>query len=153
MADNFNWDFFQIPHTGVDSSTLGEAVQTRDLDMKMSNWGALSTADRMSGDYTRTVLDFKSKDELMNPNGWEQDADMNDNPLLDGSSLKYFRDDQFIRMGMNTSLGISITTPNFDVMDKNMIDASGMEKPRWYPTEGWHSFGQKYDMPESYMGR
>ena len=152
MADIFNWNFYQIPQTGVDSSTLGESVQTRDLDMKMSNWGALNVASRMTNDYTRTVLDFQSKDELMNPNGWDQDAEVNDNPLLEGSTLKYVRDDQFVRMSMSTSIGASITAPNFDVMDQNMIDAAGMEKPRKYPTEGWHSFGKKYDMPEPYQG-
>lgn len=153
MADNFNWNFFQIPHTGVDSTTLGESVQTRDIDMKMSNFGALNTGKRMATDYSRTTLDFQSKDELLNPVGFFQDADMEDNPLLEGSSLKYTRDDQFIRMGMTTSLGVGITAPEMDVMDTNAISAVGMASPRIYPTEGWSSFGKKYDFPVAYMGR
>jgi len=152
MADVFNWNKFQIPHTGVDSSTLGESVQTRDLHMRMSNFGALNVGARMDDDYSRTTLYFQSKDELMNPSGWDQDADMNDNPLLEGSSLKYTRDDQFIRMTMDSSTGTFIDQPKADVMDQNVIDAAGMEKPRNYPTEGWHSFGKKYDKPIPYVG-
>lgn len=152
MTDIFNWNNYQIPHTGVDSSTQGEATQTRDLDAKISNWGALNVGKRMADDYSRTTLDFKSKDELTNIKPGLQDAEYNDNPLLEGSSLKYVRDDQFIRMGMNSSIGTSVAAPSFDVMDTNLIDASGMAKPRWYPTEGWHSFGQKYDMPVAYQG-
>ena len=153
MADVFNWNFYQIPQTGVDSSTLGESVQTRDIDMRLSNFGALNVGDRMSADYTRTNLHFVFKDELMNPMGWDQDANMEDNPLLEGSSLKYTRDDQFIRMGMTTTIGTSITAPNMDVMATKEASAVGMAAPRIYPTEGWHSFGKKYDFPVSYMGR
>lgn len=152
MTDIFNFDKFQIPHTGVDSSTQGEAVQTRDLDMKMSNFGALNMSDRSDSDYTRTTLDFKSKDELTNNTPIFQDAEMNDNPLLAGSSLKYTRDDQFTRMGMSNSVYTQISQPKADVMDTKVIDASGMEKPRNYPTEGWHSFGKKYDESTPYIG-
>ena len=152
MADVFNWNKFQIPSTGVDSSTFGESVQTRDLHMRMSNFGAMNVGARMSIDYSRTTLDFQSKDELMNARPDFQDAEMNDNPLLEGSSLKYTRDDQFLRMTMDSSLGAYISQPDMDVMDQNEIDASGMEKPRNYPTEGWHSFGKKYDFPIPYVG-
>lgn len=153
MADVFNWSFFQIPQAGVTGSTMGIGAQTRDLNMKMSNFGAMNVSTRMSDDYTRTVLDFQTKDELLNPTVPFQDADMNDNPLLEGSSLKYTRDDQFIRMTMTTSLGTSIGNPVADVMDTDAISAVGMESPRNYPTEGWRSFGGKHDFPVPYDGK
>ncbi len=152
MADVFNFDNFQIAHTGVDSATQGEAVHTRDLDKKMSNFGALNTGGRMGSDYTRTVLGFKDKDELANATPDEQDAEKNENPLLEGSSLKYTRDDQFIRMIMDSSIGTDIAQPKMDVSDGDVVNADGMTKPRNYPTEGWHSFGKKYDFPVAYQG-
>ena len=127
MAETFNFDFFQVAHSGVDSATKGVAVQTRDLDMKMSSFGAMNTGARMSSDYTRTSLDFKSKDELENPTlpSFWLDADSIDNPLVLGSTVKYTRDDQFVRMGMSKSDGVGVNQPKFDVMDKKETTPGG----------------------------
>jgi hypothetical protein len=155
MAETFNFDSFQISHTGVDSDTKGVKVQTRDLDMKMSNFGAMNTGARMSSDYTRTTLDFKFKNELENPTlpSFWQDAESNDNPLVLGSTVKYTRDDQFVRMGMSKSNGISINQPKFDVMDQKERMPGGLYAiiKNW-PSEGWRSFGGKYDFSTEYAG-
>ena len=156
MADVYNWDFFQIPHVGVDSATLGPAVATRDLNSRMSNFGALNRGARMSGDYTRTVLDFKSKDEL---NDWsylsntEQEANRDVNPYVLGSTVKRIRDDQFTRTGMdnNTNAQNKGGIPDFDVSSTDLVN-SGMAVPKKYPSEGWRSFGGKYDFAVAYQG-
>lgn len=155
MAEIFNFDFFQVAHTGVDSATKGVKVQTRDLDMKMSNFGAMNTGARMSSDYTRTTLDFKFKNELENPTlpSFWQDAESNDNPLVLGSTVKYTRDDQFVRMGMSKSDGVSINQPEFDVMDQKETMPGGTNATiKNWPSEGWRSFGGKYDFHTEYAG-
>lgn len=156
MADVYNWDFFQIPHVGVDSTTHGAGIATRDLNARMSNFGALNRAARMSGDYTRTVLSFKAKDEL---NDWsyiskaEQDANKDVNPYVAGSTVKRIRDDQFTRTGMesDTNAQNKGSIPNFDVSATNLVH-SGMTTPKKYPSEGWRSFGGKYDFAVVYQG-
>lgn len=159
MAETFNFDFFQVAHSGVDSATKGVAVQTRDLDMKMSSFGAMNTGARMSSDYTRTSLDFKSKDELENPTlpSFWLDADSIDNPLVLGSTVKYTRDDQFVRMGMsridNDGHVTHIDQPGFDVMDKKETTPGGTNAViKNWPTEGYRSFGGKYDFQTAYAG-
>ena len=156
MAEVFNWDFFQIPHTGVDSTTYGDAVANRSLNAKISMYGILSHGSRMSADYTRTVLDFKAKDELAD---WsylsktEQEANRDVNPYVAGSTVKRIRDDQFTRAGMesNTNAQNKGGIPDFDVSATNLIN-SGMAVPKKYPSEGWRSFGGKYDFAVSYQG-
>lgn len=152
---------FQIPHTGLDEQDLDDQIRTdpkipirRPADMKVSNFGALSVGTVMSTDYTRVNLGFMAKDDSADVNKirpeW-QFAEMNENPLLAGSSIKYTRDDQFIRMGMsNNDTGAQIDQPKFDVMDTNVITAEGMVAfenstiINW-PTEGFRTFGGKYD--------
>jgi hypothetical protein len=156
MADVYNWDFFQIPHTGVDSSTYGDAVVTRKLDAKMSNFGALNRGSRMSVDYTRTVLAFKSKDELTD---WsylssvEQDANVDVNPYVANSTVKRIRDDQLTRLGMENEDNAENkgVLPDYDVSATKLAN-SGMEVPKKYPSEGWSSFGGKYDFAVVYQG-
>jgi len=38
-----------------------------------------------------------------------------------------------------------ITKPTFDVMDQDEVSADGMDDYKNYPTEGYRSFGGKYD--------
>jgi hypothetical protein len=141
-------NFYQIDHTGVDSSTLGVSIWTRDLDMRMSNFGALFYGDRNSDDYTRTLLDFESKDELVEEgakrSSWNY-AERDENPYIWGSTVKKTRDDQFIRMGMYKDNDADIDYPKFDVSDTNLVDAANMVSGKNYPSEGWRSFGGKYD--------
>jgi hypothetical protein len=158
------YEKYQIPQTGVDSSTLGRPTQSRSLHEKVSNWNAPYVDARMpaSQDYTRTVLSFKSKDELAD---WSvvipvwQFAEKDQNPYMVDSTVKRFRDDQFHRTlmehpsfytGMDALGDYSASTPSyialptFDVMDTKVVN-SGMVAGKNYPTEGWRSYGGKYD--------
>lgn len=165
MTEVFNFEKYQIPHTGVDSTTKGIGTQTRDLNMVISNFGAMNVGNRMSSDYTRTVLSFEFKDEISH---WATITDhdgigqnVNDeavhNPLVWGSTVKYTRDDQFVRMGMATSIGSDIDEPAHDVMDEKQSTAAGIVATsnatiKNWPAEGWRSYGGKYDFPGQYAG-
>jgi len=157
MAEKFYFDFFQIPATGVeDVDSARSDVNTpirRSLNMVMSNFGSLNVGLRNSVDYTKTVLTFKAKDESFDWSAvvpsW-QFAERNENPYVAGSSVKFVRDDQFIRMGMSKDSGASIDVPKFDVMDTNQSTAEGINLStntnlKNWPAEGWRSFGGKYD--------
>lgn len=128
-----------------------------------------------SVDYTRTELTFVSKDELADfatitaddgapYGGGLRGTSVDYNPFIWGSTVKYARDDQFFRMTMEHSptsptllnddnfsslypagAAASIDKPTFDVMDTDVAQAEGMNKYKNYPTEGWRSFGGKYD--------
>ena len=167
MANVYNYDWFQIAHTGVTGSEATKSAQTREFGSRMSNFGDLILKGRSSDDYTRTTLGFADKDNLsdwnaIKPLPHSQDAEHNDNPYLAGSSLKRIRDDQFVRMGMsmggNTLGGLTavedgqIDAPKFDVSDTDVVSAAGMDSGINYPTEGWRSFGGKYDKPVAYQG-
>ena len=160
MAEIFYFDNFQIPQTGVPEPDLDVQTRTdvkipirRSVDMKVSNFGALAVGAVIDSDYTRINLGFKAKDDssdwsVIKPE-W-QFAERNENPLVAGSSIKYTRDDQFIRMSMSTIAGAEIAKPSFDVMDTDLITAEGMvafsnATIKNWPTEGFRTFGGKYD--------
>lgn len=128
-----------------------------------------------SVDYTRTELTYVSKDNLSNwkvitaddgaPYGAGlRGTSVDYNPFIWGSTVKKARDDQFFRMTMEhsqtsatllgddnfsslypASASASIDKPKFDVMDTDVAAAEGMNAYKNYPTEGWRSFGGKYD--------
>jgi len=157
MAEVFNFDMFQIGQTGVGGETKGNSVQTRDLDMKISNFGALKNGSRSSTDYTMVLNNFKDKDEIENPNipSFVQDGESDNHPLVWGSTVKYVRDDQLIRMGNTTTIGGYIDMPKFDVSDTNVANMDvtiGFNSIKNWPTEGWRSYGGKYDFSEAYQG-
>ena len=156
------WEFYQIPHVGLNeenSPTVGNPVHTRDLNMRMSNFGALWVADgtgRSSTDYTKVKYGHEAKGEMEGAaefglHNLVQDAEKNENPLVAGSTVKYTRNDEMFKMGMETddsgsklkSYGVAF--PAFDVMDTKFVSAAGMSTSINYPTEGWRSFGGKYD--------
>jgi hypothetical protein len=146
----------------------------RKSDMRLSNFGALNIGPRMSSDYTRTELTYITKDNLADWRTITKDdgpgrllgmrgTNVDVNPYIWGSTVKKFRDDQFFRMDMEhpvTSASLladdslaslypagtaaNIAKPKFDVMDTNLV-ADGMNQYKNYPTEGWRSFGGKYD--------
>jgi len=164
MSETFNFDFFQIPSVGVQQPELASQTRTdanviirRSSDMKLSNFGAGNVGGRMTSDYTRTLLSFKSKDELSDINvitadgGIDsRDTTVNYNPLVAGSTVKYTRDDQFIRMIMSKDNGAQIEPPKFDVMDSKESTAEGIAAATYstiknWPAEGWRTFGGKYD--------
>lgn len=160
MTEVFNFDNFQIAATGVEEQDLEDQTRTdantpirRLADMKISSFGALTIGARISDDYTRVNFGFMAKDDSSD---WStikpewQFAEMNENPLVAGSTVKYTRDDQFIRMGMSKDSGSQINQPTFDVMDTNLITAEGMiaftnASVKNWPSEGFRTFGGKYD--------
>lgn len=183
MSEVFHFDFFQIPHVGVekvakerDNDTHVRSPETitymgksyyvnpkirRHPNMVMSNFGALFVGSKMSHDYTRTDLGFKFKGEFEDVNLWSADTGVGQNvslrgvnvvhnPLVWGSTVKYTRDDQFIRMSMSKDNGAQIDRPAFDVMDEKERTAAGIiatsnSSIKNWPSEGWRSFGGKYD--------
>lgn len=158
------FNFYQIDATGVQEPDL-DAARTdssvairRAVDEKISIFGANAVGARKSSDYTKTSLDFQSKDDLLDHNVLVADTGMGSNvpgrginvdhnPYLIGSSVKRVRDEQAFRMGMSDNRGLSVGLPSFDVMDTNLVDASGLAAGKNWPSEGWRSFGGKYDFP------
>jgi hypothetical protein len=158
------WNGWQIPHVGVAAAVENENVRSRtDIpivrksDMRISNFGSLFIGARMSDDYTRTELTFQNKDEYSD---WKlvatddgagglvglRGTSVDNNPYVWGSTVKKVRDDQFFRMDMDNNVdGVGIDKPKFDVMDTNVVSADGMDQYKNYPTEGFRSFGGKYD--------
>jgi len=167
MAEKFYFDFFQIPQTGVREEDLDGARSDVDVairrtfDMKMSNFGALEVGSRLSGDYTRVnTMPFMAKGESEDWNKLTEDTGIGSNvasrsmnvvhnPHVWGDSIKYTRDDQFIRMTMsNNNEGAQIDPPKFDIMDTKERAADGIileDSFKNWPSEGWRSFGGKYD--------
>lgn len=152
MANGNEYDFFQIPHTGVDDTTLGNAVQTRSADMKISDFNAMYVGLRRGDDYTRTDYGFADKEKLSN---WAsivpewQEAERDQNPYLEGSTVKRVRDDQFIRLGMAKDSGAFFSVPRADHSDTKQAEA---DVEIYMPLEGWRSFGGKYDFSIPYQG-
>lgn len=164
-----------VPEPDIATYTRTDTFTTirRAADMKISNFGALWVGNRMAQDvdYTRTVLTFITKDVLADHNVQTEDAGLghnsglrgttiDQNPYILGSTVKRFRDDQFFRMDMEHypyRTGLEdfgdyvaddahfVAKPTFDVMDTDAVQADGMDDYKNYPSEGWRSFGGKYD--------
>ena len=153
------YSFYQIDATGVSEPDLDSGrtiVNTspirRAVDSKISFFGSMNVGGRMESDYTRTKLDFESKDDRSDweyITGAELDAEVELNPYVLGSTIKRVRDDQFFRMGMSNKDGKSIDLPKFDVGDTREVTGDLVTGKNW-PSEGWRSFGGKYDFP--YVG-
>jgi hypothetical protein len=156
------WNFYQISATGVEEPDLDAQTRVgvfnpirRPVDMKICNFGALAIGPRQSSDYTRTELYFQNKDELADwtvitaddgPGGrlGLRGTVVDNNPYVWGSTVKKVRDDQFFRMNMDNNLaGVGIEKPKFDVSDTDVVQIPVAGKK--YPSEGWRSFGGKYD--------
>ena len=130
------FNFFQLDGTGVEGGgAVGVAEQGRTFDKRMSNFGDLASTP---------VNVFKAKDELSNQFPDKMDRLANENPLVWGSTVKYIRDDKFIRMAMGP-----VGTHGADVNDKN---ASSANADYYLPLEGWRSFGGKLDAERAYQG-
>lgn len=174
MTEKFNFDLFQIPQTGVSEPDLeGNVARTnpnvsirRPVNMKISTFGAMNVGACLDNDYTKVGTNtFKSKGDLEDVNVITADTGVGDvklnkvttirNPYVAGSTVKFIRDDQFFRMTMTRNTGsttqaASINTPMADVMDTKEATAEGINAStnvtaKKWPTEGWKSFGKKYD--------
>jgi len=146
------YDFFQISPGSVAAgwSTGSSTQQLRRFGTRMSNYGALNFGARMSSDYTRTTFDNAHEE---NPGrtlgvGFGTDrGEYNYNPFVWGSSVKRTLDDKATKMGMG-----GIDQPGADVSDRKDLNAAGMVSGKNYPSEGWRSFGGKYDFHKAYQG-
>jgi hypothetical protein len=166
------WSFFQIePHTIGDDWAVGDsAQQLRAPDVKMSNFGALRFGTRRTDDYTNINGGFKAQGILEGADAFgihdlrgagQYEGEKNMNPYVWGSTVKKVRDEQFTRMGMSmggNDVLMSRDTPNAQI-DPPKFDESDNEESlgSWvagknYPTEGWRSFGGKYDYERAYDG-
>lgn len=179
MSEKFNFDFFQMPQSGVSEPDLEDSSRTnpnvdirRPVSMKISTFGALNVGTRLAGDYTKAGLNtFMSKGNLEDVNVITADTGVGDlksnkvttnrNPYAVGSTVKFIRDDQFFRMSMSRNTGSStqatnVDAPLMDVMDTKEATAAGINASqnaaiKNWPSEGWKSFGKKYDF-SPYMG-
>jgi len=171
---HFNGD--QYDNFSFSPSTIGEdwlsgsqpAYDIRPIAARMSRWNVDYAGARNSNDYTRTSLGFAFKGTIENPVvrvgiGYGTDVGYyNYNPMVSGIAIAHLRmlNDSMFIMGMyhgGTNLsnynddGASIDQPRYDVMDSKEI-VSGMEQYKNYPSEGWYSFGKKYDKERDWAG-
>jgi len=145
------------------------AYDMRPIASRLARWNIDYAGPRNSNDYTRTSLGYKFKDEIENPEvivgkGFGTDmGEFNYNPFVWGYAVSHRRmlNDSMFMMGMahgGTNLagyndsGAEINPPRFDVMDQKEINASGMSQYKNYPTEGFSSFGKKYDKERPWAG-
>jgi hypothetical protein len=143
----------------------------RAANMKMCNFGAGNVGRRMSIDYTRTetmefidkgIMEGAAEFGLHDLFSLNLQGVRNENPLVWGSTVKYTWNDEMFKTGMDTddsvlrvggskSKSYPVKLPAFDVMDTKLVDAAGINADRvatWqknFPSEGWRSFGGKYD--------
>lgn len=156
------YNFYQIDSTGVDETDRDTQVRStsfvpirRAFDSKISFFGSNSVGIRLSTDITKVSNGFESKDELADYEVITADTGkgetigaravvIDNNPYVSGSTVKKTRDDQLYRIGMYSDKGADISVPGFDVSDTKEI-VSGMTIGKNWPSEGWRSFGGKYD--------
>ena len=156
----YNFDFFQIqPHTVDDNwSTGNDAASLRQYDARLSNFNAMYHGARMTTDRTRTTLDFAKQQnpkEIVGVGHGTDWAEYNYNPYVLGNTIKRILNDQAHKMMMDHDTGVSHSIFHIDVSDMNEVTAAGIAAAATflnYPTEGWRSFGGKYDEHRVYQG-
>ena len=165
--DNFSFD----PATVGSDWKFGSqpAYDMRPIASRIARWNVDYAGERNSNDYTRTSLGYAFKGDTENPKkqvgvGFGTDmGEYNYNPFIVGYAVAHRRmlNDSMFIMGMyhgGTTLsgygdvGSSIDQPRYDVMDQNEVNASGMSAYKNYPTEGYSSFGKKYDKERAWAG-
>ena len=172
---HFNGD--QYDNFSFDPGSIGSdwkfgtqpAYDMRPIASRLARWNIDYAGPRNASDYTRTSLGYEFKGTIENPAvkvGVGYGTDMGEysyNPYVWGLAVAHLRmlnDTMFVMSmyhgGLNLSdyndEGASIDQPSFDVMDKKEVDASGMSANTNYPSEGWSSFGKKYDKERAWAG-
>lgn len=150
MANEY--DHFQFDPGSIGSDWKGGAAarQLKAPGAKISHFEAMKYGTVRSDDYTRVVFDnahFENPQRVLGvgfgvDRGW-----YNHNPFVWLSTVKRVLDDKMHRMMMG-SIGVVAD----DVSDRDEVDASGMQSYKNYPSEGWRSFGGKYDFEKAYQG-
>lgn len=158
MADQFDNFSFDPGSIGSDwKFGTQPAFDMRPIASRIARWNIDYAGPRNSSDYTKTVFGFKFKGEIENPKkevgiGFGTDmAEYNYNPFVWGYAVSHRRvlaDPMFkIMEGRGT-----VDIPKKDVMDQKEVAASGMSAYKNYPTEGYSSFGKKYDKARAWAG-
>lgn len=132
MSGN-EFNFFQL-YTGIEGG-MGKDNQHRPFDKKMSRYGDLDKGERFT---------FAFKDNKANPLLLDIDKHIIANPFVEGCSIKYVRNEKFIRMSMG-----DISPVQKDVSDRVKADANS---EFYMPAEGWRSFGGRRDFHREYQG-
>lgn len=150
MSDEY--DFFSIDPGALGDDWKGgsEGQAFRPFETRISNFGALNRGARSSTDYTRTTFDnaIEVNPEAVPGVGFGTDRGFYDyNPFVWGGSIQRTLMDRLHKMGLG---GIDIF--HVDVSDKKEVNASGMSQYKNYPSEGWNSFGKKYDKQRAWHG-
>ena len=149
MAD-YNFDGFQIAHTGVTGGMTGGEQQDRCFGVRISNFGALNYGARSDGDYTKIVKGFAKEENPVIP-PFTMGAEYDENPYLWGSTVKKMRNDEFTIMSMGSRRPVDPDQPGFDVSDTNASVDDGTNTPKRFPSEGWHTLGGRTGGPFGYV--
>jgi len=161
----YNFDFFQVqPHkleadwAVPDPTVAGNAQAMRHYDAIISNFNAMYRGARMATDRTRTTLDFAKQQnpkEMVGVGHGTDWAEYNYNPYVLGNTVKRVLDDQAHKMMMDHDRGAAHSIFHIDVSDMDEVTAAGIAAGLSflnYPTEGWSTFGKKYDKHAVYVG-
>ena len=146
MANEY--DFFQFNPGSIGDGWVGDVG--RSPDSKISNYEDYKNGTARSDDYTRvTFANAIEENPSVAPGiGYGTDwAYYVYNPYVWGSTVLKTLDDKMTRMNMG-----SLNLKNMGFSDKKAVDASGMSQYKNYPSEGWRSFGGKYDFEKAYQG-
>jgi len=148
----YNFSYFQIKPVGVGcEGALGDQ-QTRCLDGKMSNFGALSYGIRNAADYTKVLSNFKSKIENPTIPSFLQEAEYNKNPYVWGSTVKRMWNDELRIMTLGSRYMNGAEQPKKDVSDTKLSSTTPTDNGVVlnYPAEGYKPFGGRVAGPEGY---
>ena len=153
--DNFSFD----PGTIGSDWKFGTqpAHGMRPISVRISKWNVNYTGPRDANDYTKTTFGFAFKGTIENPKkvvgiGFGTDRDnYNYNPFVWGYAVSCRRvlNDPMFKM---TEKRGTVALPNKDVMDQKEVSAASMTAYKNYPTEGYSSFGKKYDKARAWAG-
>jgi len=158
-GSTYNFDFFQVEPHKVDDAWALTGPAHRAFDVRMSNFNTKYRGVRRSDDYTRTILS-RWANYVENPQkavgvGFGTDpGEYVYNPYVWGSTVKRVLDDQAFKMGI-----AGINVKHDDVSDMDEVTAAGIKAYidaglsfLNFPSEGWSSFGGKYDKHTAYAG-
>jgi hypothetical protein len=149
----YNHNFFQVPHVGLSNTMEGGGQAYRDLNMKMSNFGALNYGLRSALDYTKTQKGFSDKIENPAIPSFLQEAERNENPLVWGQTRKFVRNDELKIMTLGSRDMDGFSQPRFDVTDTNLSSSTPDDgsMPLNWPAEGFRHWGGRTGGPFNYQ--
>lgn len=146
------YNFFQIDKPASIGKNWKGGVSMRSPGAKKSNFGSLNEGPRRSENYDLTVFTGAGAD-TMNPQkevgvGFGTDrGEYNYNPYELGSTVLKMLNDKLLMTGLG-----DVEKAQRDVSDKKEASADGMLINKNYPSEGWSTFGKKYDKKKPYQG-